>query len=78
MIALGTELQVNQTVGNSYIGSWKRERKEREGVVREGSMKGLTLSKFSKHEDDLVKRKWLPGQRISLNTNNMVEIGKAC
>lgn len=53
-------------------------RKEQEGVVREDSVKGMTLSKFSKHGNDLVKRKWLPGQHISLNTSNMVEIEKAC
>lgn len=41
-------------------------------------MKGMTVSKFSKHGDDLVKRKWLPGQHNSLNPSNMVEIGKAC
>lgn len=43
-------------------------------MVREGSMKGMTLSK---HGDYLVKRKWLPGQHISLNPSNMVEIEKA-
>lgn len=51
---------------------------EQEGVIREGSMKGMTLSKFYKHGDDLVKRKWLPGQHNSLNPSNTVEIGKAC
>lgn len=37
-------------------------------------MKGMTLSK---HGDHLVKRNWLPGQHISLNTSNMVETEKA-
>lgn len=53
-------------------------REGQEGVIGEGSIKGMTVSKFSKHGDDLVKRKWLPGQHNSLNPNNMVAIGKAC
>lgn len=49
-------------------------REEQEGVVREGSMKGMALSKHGGH---LVKRKWLPGRHISLNTSNRMEIEKA-
>lgn len=41
-------------------------------------MKGMTVSKFSKLGDDLVKRKWLPGEYNSLKPSNKVEIGKAC
>lgn len=41
------------------LGNLRREQYEQEGVVREGSMKEVMLSKFSKHGD--VKRKWLPG-----------------